>query len=285
MNKQLLAQLLIGELSWLRLIRSVAIIYGLFAIGIYFFGDRLIFHPPPSNYQDTDEILKITAEDGQQLSALYLPKAGAKYTILYSHGNASDLGSIRSNLENIRQAGFSVFSYDYRGYGTNTGTPSERGTYRDIEAAYRYLTQRLHLSPDHIILQGQSVGGGPSAYLAAREPVAGLILESSFTKIFRVVVPFPILPFEKFPNIARLAEMNCPVLVIHGQADQIVPFWHGEALFKAAKEPKRSLWIQNADHNNVQDVAGIKYRQALNDFAQQIDLESAQYGGSNHRRR
>ncbi|MGB7413346.1 MAG: alpha/beta hydrolase, partial [Thermosynechococcaceae cyanobacterium] len=108
MNKQLLAQLLVGKLSWLRLIRSATIIYGLFAVGIYFFGDRLIFHPQPSSYQDTDEILKITAEDGQQLSALYLPNAEAKYTILYSHGNASDLGSVRSNLENIRQAGFSV---------------------------------------------------------------------------------------------------------------------------------------------------------------------------------
>jgi abhydrolase domain-containing protein 17 len=277
MPPNVLTDLIIGKFSWFRLVRSAAIIYGLFALGIYFFGDRLIFHPQPSNYQDTDEILKIVAEDGQQLSALYLPNTEAKYTILYSHGNASDLGSVRSNLENIRQAGFSVFSYDYRGYGTNTGTPTEQGTYRDIAAAYRYLTQTLAIAPSRIILQGQSVGGGPSAYLATREPVAGLILESSFTNIFRVVVPFPILPFEKFPNIDRLTKVNCPVLVIHGRADQIVPFSHGEALFKAAQEPKRSLWIQNADHNDVQDVAGVAYRQALKDFAQHIELNPAQY--------
>ncbi|MGB7414521.1 MAG: alpha/beta hydrolase, partial [Thermosynechococcaceae cyanobacterium] len=75
--------------------------------------------------------------------------------------------------------------------------------------------------------------------------------------------------------IDRLAKVNGPVLVIHGQADQIVPFWHGEALFQAAKEPKRSLWIQTADHNNVQQVAGATYRKALQAFAQQIDRHSA----------
>ncbi len=271
MNKQTLQQLLIGKFSWLRLVRSAAIIYVLLAVGLYFFADRLIFHPQPASYQDTDEILKLTSEDGQQLSALYLQNPQAKYTILYSHGNASDLGSIRSNLENIRQAGFSVFAYDYRGYGTNSGTPSERGTYRDVETAYQYLTTQLNLSPQQIIVHGQSVGGGPSTYLAARQPVAGLIIESSFTKIFRVVLPFPILPFEKFPNIDHLARINCPVLVIHGTADQIIPFWHGQALFNAAREPKQSLWIQDANHNDVQNVAGVAYRQALKNFVQQID--------------
>lgn len=270
MNKQILKQLLIGKFSWVRLVRSTVVIYVLFAVGIYFFGDRLIFRPPPASYSETDDLLKIIAEDGQQLSALYLQNAEAQYTILYSHGNASDIGTVRSNLENIRAAGFSVFAYDYRGYGTNAGTPSERGTYRDIEAAYRYLTEQLALSPNQVIVHGQSVGGGPSVYLAAQEPVGGLILESTFTKIFRVVLPFPILPFEKFPNIDRLAQVDCPVLVIHGQSDRIIPFWHGQALFTAAQEPKQSFWVQDADHNDVQNVAGASYRQTLQQFAQQI---------------
>ncbi|MEO0375076.1 MAG: alpha/beta fold hydrolase, partial [Cyanobacteria bacterium P01_A01_bin.17] len=170
MDKHTLMNLLVGKFSILRLVRSTLIIYVLFAVGLYFFGDRLIFQPPPSSYQDTDEILKITAEDGQRLSALHLKNPEAKYTILYSHGNASDLGTIRFALEDIKQAGFSVFAYDYRGYGTNSGTPSEQGVYRDIEAAYDYLVDELALSPSQIIVQGQSVGGGPSTYLATQKP-------------------------------------------------------------------------------------------------------------------
>ncbi|PZD74682.1 Multifunctional-autoprocessing repeats-in-toxin [Acaryochloris thomasi RCC1774] len=273
MDKHTLMNLLVGKFSVLRLVRSTLIIYALFAVGIYFFGDRLIFQPPPSSYQDTDEILKIAAEDGQQLSALHLKNPEAKYTILYSHGNASDLGTIRFALEDIKQAGFSVFAYDYRGYGTNSGTPSEKGVYRDIEAAYDYLVDELALSPSQIIVQGQSVGGGPSAYLAAQEPVAGLILESSFTKIFRVLLPFPILPFEKFPNIDRLAKVNCPVLIIHGQTDHIIAFKHGQELFEAAPNPKQFFWVPEAHHNNVQAVAGASYRQALQDFSQIVEAD------------
>lgn len=275
MDKHTLMNLLVGKFSILRLVRSALIIYVLLAVGIYFFGDRLIFQPPPASYQDTDEIIKIMTEDGQQLSALHLENPGARYTILYSHGNASDLGTMRFALEDIKQAGFSVFAYDYRGYGTNSGTPSEKGVYRDIKAAYDYLIDELALSPSQIIVQGQSVGGGPSTYLAAKQPVAGLILESSFTKIFRVILPFPILPFEKFPNIDRLATVNCPVLIIHGQADHIVPFKHGQELFEAAPDPKQSFWVPEAHHNNVQAIAGAAYRQALQDFAQQIESASA----------
>ncbi|MEO0378100.1 MAG: alpha/beta hydrolase, partial [Cyanobacteria bacterium P01_A01_bin.17] len=161
--------------------------------------------------------------------------------------------------------------YDYRGYGTNSGTPSEQGVYRDIEAAYDYLVDELALSPSQIIVQGQSVGGGPSTYLATQKPVAGLILESSFTKIFRVLLPFPILPFEKFPNVDRLAKVNCPVLVIHGQADHIIAFKHGQELFEAALEPKQSFWVPEAHHNNVQAVAGATYRQTLQDFSQLVE--------------
>lgn len=271
MDKATLMNLLVGKFSLLRLVRSTLIIYALFAVGIYFFGDRLIFQPQPTSYQETDELFKITTADGKQLAALHLKNPEAKYTILYSHGNASDLGTSRSRMENIRQAGFSVFAYDYRGYGINNGTASEKGVYRDIEAAYQYLTEKLNLSPNQIVVHGQSVGGGPSAYLAAQEPIAGLILESSFTKIFRVLLPFPILPFEKFPNIDRLAQVNCPVLIMHGQADEIIAFEHGEALFQAAPGPKQSFWIPGAGHNDVQEVAGSSYRQALQNFIPMIE--------------
>jgi fermentation-respiration switch protein FrsA (DUF1100 family) len=100
--------------------------------------------------------------------------------------------------------------------------------------------------------------------------LAGLILESSFTSAFRVVLPIPILPFDKFPNLDKISQVNCPVLVIHGTADETISLSHGKRLFAAAPEPKRSFWVEGAGHNDLFWVAGEQYGEALQDFAQLV---------------
>jgi hypothetical protein len=230
----------------------------------------MIFLPQPSSYRDTGEILKLTTRDRIQISAVYLPNPAATYTILYTHGNAEDLGDIQPVLQYLRDSGFSVFSFDYRGYGTSQGTASERNAYRDIDTAYNYLTEQLSVLPSRIIAFGRSVGGGVAVDLASRKPLAGLIIESGFTSAFRVVVPIPILPFDKFRNINKIKNVKCPVLVMHGRADEIIPFQHGQQLFNAAPEPKRYLWIDEASHNDFMWVAGDSYKVALQEFAQVI---------------
>ncbi|MGG6294703.1 alpha/beta hydrolase [Leptolyngbya sp. AN02str] len=270
MRKSLWWNLLVGELSWKRMVRSLIFIYTCFALYVFFRADSMIFLPQPASYQDSDEILKISVSPTEQISAIDLPNPTAAYTVLYIHGNAEDLGMIRPVLERIHQWGFRVFSYDYRGYGTSDGRPSERNAYQDAEAAYTYLTQQLNIPPNRIIVYGRSVGGGSATELATRYPVAGLILESTFTSAFRVVVPFPLLPFDKFPNLAKLSEVNCPVLVIHGKADQTIPIEHGKALFESAKEPKLSLWVEDAEHNDVMWIAGDRHQQALATFQKLI---------------
>jgi abhydrolase domain-containing protein 17 len=258
---------LIGDLTWKRLGRSLLFIYTFFALYVYFRADSMIFLPQPPSYSDTKEILKIPVTPTETISAIYLPKAKATYTLLYIHGNAEDLGTVRSSLNSFQSWGFNVFAYDYRGYGTSNGTPSETHVYQDAEAAYNYLTQQLNIPPNKIIVYGRSIGGGSATELATKHPtIAGLILESTFTSAFRVVVPFPILPFEKFNNLAKLHNIHCPILIMHGQADSIIPFHHGETLFNAAREPKRSLWIADADHNDFTDVAGDRHQQALIQF-------------------
>ncbi|TAF12649.1 MAG: alpha/beta hydrolase, partial [Nostocales cyanobacterium] len=99
-----------------------------------------------------------------------------------------------------------------------------------------------------------------------RKPVGGLVLESAFTSAFRVVVPIPILPFDKFNNISKIAKVKCPVLVMHGKQDEVVPFTHGEKLFNAVNSPKLYLWVDSAQHNDFSDVAGEKYGQTLQEF-------------------
>jgi abhydrolase domain-containing protein 17 len=116
--------------------------------------------------------------------------------------------------------------------------PSEKNAYQDIESAYHYLTEKLDISADKIIAYGRSVGGGSAVNLAVNHPLAGLILESSFTSAFRVVIPFPILPFDKFPNLQKITKINIPILIIHGTDDQVIPLKHGKKLFEAANDPK-----------------------------------------------
>ncbi len=265
-DKKQLRQLLIGDFSFFRLIRSIIFIYVCIGLYVFFFADGLIFKPQPASYEPSKDFVDLTTSDGTQITALYLPHPQAKYTILFSHGNAEDLGDLRPFLQKLHQMGFAVFAYDYHGYGTSKGTPSEQNVYQDINAAYNYLHQKLGISANQIIIYGRSVGSGPSLELASRQPVAGLILESAFITAFRVLTRIPIFPFDKFRNIDKIKQFHGPVLIMHGTVDEVVPFWHAETLFATANEPKLFVPIAGAGHNNLVEVAGDRYVQAIKKF-------------------
>nr|WP_293203521.1 MULTISPECIES: alpha/beta hydrolase [unclassified Microcoleus] len=258
--------LLFGEFSVQRVFSSIIFIYAFLCLYAVFFSDRLIFQPPAAGYQDTSEIIKLSSANGLKISAVHFPNPQAQYTILYSHGNAEDLGYIWSVLREIRDSGFAVFAYDYQGYGTSQGKPSEYNVYRDSSAAYGYLTEQLRVPPKQIIVYGRSVGGGPAIDLASRQSVGGLVVESSFVSVFRVLTQIPLLPFDKFVNVDKIGKVRSPVLVIHGKADRVVPFWHGEQLFAAAKQPKLNFWVDRAGHNDLMEVAGDRYATTLRRF-------------------
>lgn len=270
MDQRILKRLLIGEWSWKRLVRSLFLTYAVVCLYVFLTADSKIFLPQPSSYQDTQEIIKITTPDQIQLSAVFRANPAAIYTILYAHGNAEDLGDIEPVLQKLQSLKFNVFAYDYRGYGTSQGKPTEQNAYRDIETAYNYLTEKLAIPSQRIIAYGRSVGGGSAVNLAYSKPLAGLIIESAFTSAFRVIVPFPIFPFDKFPNIDKIKKVNCPVLVMHGKADDTIPFSHGQQLFNAVKSPQLSLWVDESGHNDLMWVAGEQYAEALRNFAQLI---------------
>ncbi|HEU5450602.1 MAG TPA: alpha/beta hydrolase [Terriglobales bacterium] len=247
----------------------VVIVGAYIALGLFafFLADGVVFQPHPSSYRDDAFVLKLTSRDGAKISALYLLNPAAQYTILFSHGNAEDLGDMRPLYDDLRQSGFAVFAYDYQGYGTSEGKPSEQHAYQDADAAYDYLTGTLHVPPQRVISMGRSLGAAVAIDLASRHPVAGLVVQSGFTTAFRVLTQVPLLPWDKFRNIDTIARVNCPVLVMHGRKDEVIPFHHGELLFAAAKEPKKFLWVTNGDHNNLAMFAGRKYFEALREFA------------------
>lgn len=258
----------------LKFILFVCSAYGAFALYIFFFADGIIFLPPAASYkhqpaQDPSAI-KILTGDANVIAARYLPNPKGEYTILYSHGNASDIGTVSPILQALYDAGFSVLTYDYPGYGYSSGKPTESGAYNAAEVAYTYLTDTLEVAPQQIILHGQSLGGGISTYLAVKQPVAGLILESTFATAFQVRVPFRILPFEKFPSIRRIGDIDCPLLLIHGTDDRTIPFSHSEALLAAAAEPKQLVAIAQANHNNILWIDKETYLSAIQEFAKAL---------------
>jgi abhydrolase domain-containing protein 17 len=252
------------------LLIPVFVYLGLFLFA-HFYAERIIFQAQPSSYADTNEIVKLKVSDGETISAVYLNNPGSRYTILFSHGNAEDIGSTRPTLEKLRSMGFSVLSYDYRGYGTSSGKASESNSYQDADAAYRYLVDELHVAPDKIIVFGRSLGGAVAVDLASKRMLGGLIIESSFVGAFRVMTYVPLFPFDKFNSLSKIGNVHCPVLVIHGTSDKLIPIWHGEKLFSAANEPKSSLWVDGADHNNLLAAAGTSYDHKLSEFVALIE--------------
>jgi hypothetical protein len=257
------------------LIRKMLLVFVLMYAALLLFAvllsDKMIFQPHPASYRDTPEVLKLTTVNGSKISALYFPNGSAKFTLLVSHGNGEDLGDNRYWLEDLRRAGFAVLAYDYEGYGTSEGKPSESHVYQDEEAAYDYLVVNLKVPPGRVILLGRSVGSGPAAYLAARRPVAALVLQSSFLWAFRVLTRIAILPFDKFPNYKNISHVHCPVLIIHGTEDSVIAPWHGQKLYDLANDPKSHFWVEGANHNDLEQVAGKRYSETLRQFALSLE--------------
>jgi len=275
MDRAAWKKILVGEFSFKRVVRSAVFVYVCLLVYALVWSDKMIFQPHSPGYEDGDKgILKIETPGGLLMSALYLNSPESEFTVLYNHANAVDLADIRSFLEEYHRRGFSVLSYDYRGYGTTPGRSTSHNACRSADAALAYLTAELGIPCDRIIVHGRSVGGGPAVYLAHRNAVAGLIVESSFVTAFRAMTRVPLTPFDKFRNIARIDEVDCPVLVMHGKSDNTIPCWHGEKLFKKAREPKMSCWLEGTTHDCMPAEAETAYWNAIASFAKSLQKET-----------
>ena len=137
-------------------------------------------------------------------------------------------------------------------------------------AAYNYLVGILNVDPNNIIVHGRSVGSGPSCYLASRKPIGALVLESAFTSIHRVAIGMS-LPFDPYNNLARIKNIKCPVLIIHGRRDSVIPFSHGTALYRKANSPKMKYWVESAGHNDLLYRAKSNYWKVMHEFEKLIE--------------
>ncbi len=221
------------------------------------------------------------ASDGMRLHGWLVPAPDARITILWFHGNAGNISHRVTNIKYLHQLlHVNVFIFDYRGYGRSAGHRfdlSEPATYRDGEGAVAYLRSRKDLASTRLVYFGRSLGAAVALELARREPPAGLILETAFTSIAemaRIVAPF--LPFPgllrtKYDNLAKIPAVRVPLLMLHGDQDDIVPFSLGRRLFEAANPPKSFYAVPGAHHNDIYIVGGEPYFQAWGRFLKGLE--------------
>ncbi len=200
--------------------------------------------------------------------------------LLYLHGNGINIGANIAHARRFHQLGFSVLLIDYRGYGRSEGNfPNEMGVYQDSVTAWNYLVKQRQISPSHIFIYGHSLGGAIAIDLAVKQKeAAGLIVESSFTSIREVVAyrnwfwmfPIDLILTQRFESIQKIPKLKMPVLFIHGTADLSLPSFMSQKLYDAAPEPKQLIFVPDAGHNNVADVAGVQYLQWVDSFVEQV---------------
>uniref|UniRef100_A0A1D1Y995 Abhydrolase domain-containing protein FAM108B1 n=1 Tax=Anthurium amnicola TaxID=1678845 RepID=A0A1D1Y995_9ARAE len=201
------------------------------------------------------DVLVLDTKGGNKIVAFYLRNPYARLTVLYSHGNAADLGQLYDLFVQLKiNLRVNLMGYDYSGYGASTGEPSEYNTYADIEAVYQCLETEYGISQEDLILYGQSVGSGPTLHLAARLPrLRGVVLHSAILSGLRVLCRVNItFCFDIYKNINKIQKVKCPVLVIHGTEDDVVNWFHGNGLWKLAREPYEPLWIKGGGHCNLE---------------------------------
>lgn len=213
------------------------------------------FSIPEVPKKDNVDVLKLRTRRGNEIVAVYVKYHRPTCTMLYSHGNAADLGQMfELFVELSNRLRLNVMGYDYSGYGQSTGKPTECNTYADIDAAYKCLKEQYGVKDEQLILYGQSVGSGPTLDLASRLPeLRGVVLHSPILSGLRVLYPVKrTYWFDIYKNIEKIGMVKCPVLVIHGTADEVVDVSHGKQLWELCKVKYEPLWVSGGGHCNLE---------------------------------
>jgi uncharacterized protein len=243
-----------------------------------FFPTRSLEGRPADAGLDARE-LRIETDDGERLHAWWVEGKGTRRaSILLCHGNGGNIGDRVEHVRLLARAGFAMLLFDYRGYGHSTGRPTEEGTYRDARAALRAMLGQDGVDAERVVYVGESLGGAVALQLALESPPAGLVLQSAFTGVRDMaaehygLLPRFLVP-DAYPSRRRVAELECPLLVVHGERDEIVPPSHGRALYEAAPGPKDLRILAGVGHNDLVPEAGVAYAEAISAWWSGIEPE------------
>mmetsp|Transcript_8729 Transcript_8729/g.12114 ORF Transcript_8729/g.12114 Transcript_8729/m.12114 type:complete len:292 (+) Transcript_8729:90-965(+) len=230
--------------------------------------NSLAFPVPPRSWSAAvlrrrPDLVILHTADGETTAAVHIRnkrRLGTRpVTILYSHANAEDLGLSLPFLDVLsRFCGADVLAYEYCGYSISSGEPSESGCIQCIDAAYAYLVEECLVPPQRIVVYGRSIGSGPTVDLASRTPqLGGMILQSPIASAGLVVLPPSVCKalssYDLFRNYAKMNDVHCRTLIIHGKDDKMVPFDHAQMLFPLVRDKHPPLWIEGAGHHDMPD--------------------------------
>ena len=258
-------------------------VYIIFAVYLFIFQSRYVYYPKlvlpilaadPSHIGLPFENISFETSDGLKLSGWFIPKENSRGVLLFCHGNAGNIGHRLESIQLFNRLGLEIFIFDYRGYGESEGKPTEKGTYQDAEAAWRYIVKVRQVDPDNVLVFGRSLGGGIASWIASKYTPGALILESTFTSLTDIAaarywfIPIKFLMRLKYDTAEHLRKANCPTLIVHSHDDEEIPFIHGQRLFKIASEPKKLLEIAGT-HNEGFITSGALYEDGLNNFIHQ----------------
>lgn len=259
------------------LVLIIAGLYIFIAFLLMIFQSKMIFYPDRDIIATPKEIglvyedIYFTTTDNIKLNGWFVQAEQSRGVIIFCHGNA---GNISHRLESIKQfvdLGFSVFIFDYRGFGLSSGKITEQGSYLDAEAAYNYIIDNKNIDPIKIVFFGRSLGGSVASWLAKEKTPKLLIIESTFTSIVDFASQtYPIFPVKlllrfDYNTKKYLQEIKCPVLIIHSVDDEMIPFNHAIELFNIANEPKELLKLTGT-HNEGFMFSRNNYITGLKNF-------------------
>ena len=259
------------------LIAAAALTIVLLIVGVRFIEPRFAFFPTagetttPAEFGAPFEASTVDTRDGEHLRVWILRQAQPRATIVYFHGNGGNLSIWAPILAGIHRRGFTIFAFDYRGYGASTGRPTERGLYRDVDAIVD-RAWRDHTGREPIVYWGRSLGATMAAYAATVHAPAAIILESGFPDARSLVRSLPPLAFlslfstYRFPTADLMRGLIMPALVMHGDADTVIPYDLGRQLFDRVGGPKRFITLRGADHNDVSPPDPREYWKAVDEF-------------------
>jgi len=259
-------------------ILAVAVYCGLVFL-LYIFQRNLLYHPSTKNPKPADysisemSLVEIITSDGLKLDAWFKPAEEGKQTILYLHGNAGHLGHRSIKVKKYLDAGFGLLLLGYRGYGGNSGKPSEKKLYIDGRAALHFLI-KYQVPLSKTIIYGESLGTGVAVEIARNLQINCLVLEAPFSSMTDVAthhffyLPTRFLLKDHYNSIGKINEIIAPIFFVHGEMDTVVPWEFGKRLYDAAPQPKELLLIENANHNNLYEFGAsnaiIKFIERIN---------------------
>jgi fermentation-respiration switch protein FrsA (DUF1100 family) len=258
----------------------ILLIIGAVFLYVRYFESRNVFFPDkvielnPSSIKLAFEDVHINTSDKVNIHGWFIPYPGAKYTLLFLHGNAGNISYRLDKVAFLNRIGLNILIIDYRGYGLSSGKPTEQGVYSDAKAACQYLAKNQNIDPQNIVLYGESLGSAVAVDLAGDVKVAGLILEGAFSRgrdVGKITHPYlPVLLVSNlFDSLGKIQKVDEPKLFIHSRDDGVIPIDLGRRLYDAAPGPKQFLEVGGGHTTSFID-SREKYSRSVLEFIENL---------------